>query len=162
MSTRSVVIIKNKDKEVWLYHHYDGYPEGVGMDLMYRSNSNKFTNNWVETDIANLLIKDKDECYEITNSYHKDIEYLYIVDCEDKQIKCFKVGDKSWKTYRDLINIDNKIDLDKIFKKKYVTFKLVCPDCKSECKYIRNKSHNWYECTKCGLQFKTGVIVKED
>ena len=37
MSTRSIVIVKNYDQEIWLYHHYDGYPEGVGFDLYRRS-----------------------------------------------------------------------------------------------------------------------------
>lgn len=33
MSTRATILIKEKDEnDIWIYHHCDGYPKGVGSD----------------------------------------------------------------------------------------------------------------------------------
>ena len=32
MSTRAHIIIKEWDNQIHLYHHCDGYPEGIGID----------------------------------------------------------------------------------------------------------------------------------
>lgn len=117
MSTRSVVIVKDNDKEIWLYHHWDGYPEGVGVDLLKRSlKFNSYENKWYGDDIANKLVKDSTDDYEITNSYHTDIDFLYMIDCQEKEVKCFRITKYGWKTYRDIINKDNKIDLKEVLK----------------------------------------------
>ena len=33
MSTRAHIRIKDGDEQIMLYHHHDGYPDGVGRDL---------------------------------------------------------------------------------------------------------------------------------
>ena len=95
MSTRCCVkVVKkfNDDnvKEVMIYHHHDGYPEGVGADLVNRSKEkwDKYANGWDIDLIVNDLVKDTDEEYEITCYNHVDIEYLYTIDCDNKDIKC--------------------------------------------------------------------------
>lgn len=101
MSTRCNIRIVNKEWEqsFMLYHHYDGYPSGVGMDLKRFLQSKERMQYWYATDIANQLIKgmhsemyDKvDEHYEITNGLHGDAEYLYLIDCDSKTLTCYKV-----------------------------------------------------------------------
>lgn len=98
MSTRCCVkVIKSfegktaKTAEVMLYHHYDGYPEGVGADLVERSAKWSKTypeRGWDIDDIVNGLVKDDSDCYEYTAYNHIDIEYLYTIDCNNMTIKC--------------------------------------------------------------------------
>lgn len=92
MSTRCNIILKdeNKSKKIYLYHHHDGYPEGVGADLAH------FVTEWNKgyfygvEELANRMIKgiespfygEVDNEYELTSCLHGDIEYLYIVRLE--------------------------------------------------------------------------------
>ena len=96
MSTRCNIVLKTGRrffKDIYLYHHHDGYPEGVGADLVNRLKDH-FTGATVE-DIANKLVKDLDDEYEITTCLHGDIEYLYVIDEEDKSLY-YKPVDFGW------------------------------------------------------------------
>ena len=90
MSTRCNVIVKDKFDRIWLYHHHDGYPEGVGQDLVNRFKE-KFEKNekiwW--SDIVNKLVKDQNDEYEISDGEHSDIKYCYTIDCDKKTI-CYQ------------------------------------------------------------------------
>ena len=90
MSTRCEVMIKQtlgkQIQTVRLYHHHDGYPEGVGADLVKRSK--KWY--WHINEITNELIKDSREEYEFTATKHVDIEYFYLINCDSKKITCFR------------------------------------------------------------------------
>lgn len=92
MSTRCMVKIidrNSKTKEITLYHHHDGYPSGVGCDLMRRSETwLRRAWNWDIDEIANELVKDNNDEYEITCFEHTDSEYYYIIDCQKKNIEC--------------------------------------------------------------------------
>ena len=97
MSTRCCVKVvqswgegENKiTRECMLYHHHDGYPEGVGRDLKRRFKpQTTFTSGWDIDCIVNDLIKDPDDEYEYTAYDHTDIEYLYTIDCNKMTIKC--------------------------------------------------------------------------
>lgn len=100
MSTRSEILISEfwvdekgkKHKEtVKLYHHHDGYPEGVGRFLMDEVYPMLQTSNRNDNcDIANFLIKHKeDDEFELTTSRHVDIEYQYHINVSAKTIRCF-------------------------------------------------------------------------
>ena len=129
MSTRSVVIVKQGNKDCSIYHHWDGYPEGVGYDLLERSKDwgSAYINDWDATNVINNLLKDKDECYEFKFYIHPDIEYLYVIDCDNKKVKCFKViininddytlSDNNWKEYKDIYEgkFGQEIDIYKKF-----------------------------------------------
>ncbi len=98
MSTRCCVKVVQKfgdiTKECMLYHHHDGYPEGVGRDLKdrFKPEVQAFSRyTWDIDEIANKLIKDQDDEYEYTAYNHTDIEYLYTIDCNAKTIKCNEV-----------------------------------------------------------------------
>jgi len=94
MSTRCNIIVKAKGKKITLYHHWDGYPEGVGQDLVNKLQK-VFDNDYfcLWTHIVNKLVKDReDEGYEITTGLHGDIEYLYTIDTDKKTLKFQSVG----------------------------------------------------------------------
>ena len=96
MSTRCCIkVVRNVGEagigEVMLYHHHDGYPEGVGIDLKNRSkNWVSYYDFWDMDQIVNSLIKDQNDEYEFTGYDHTDIEYLYTIDCNNRTIKCNK------------------------------------------------------------------------
>lgn len=93
MSTRCCIKViqklGKKKAEVMLYHHHDGYPEGVGADLVNRSKDfGKAEGKWFIDDVVNSLVKDINDEYEVTLYNHVDIEYLYTIDCNKMSIKC--------------------------------------------------------------------------
>lgn len=95
MSTRCNIKLIEKDRTIWLYHHHDGYPRYLGAFLLTKYH-NTFQNNdrYIDIyDIANELIKDsKDDEFELTSGMHGDIEYLYEIDVDKREIRCFEVG----------------------------------------------------------------------
>ena len=96
MSTRCNVIVKENDGKFFqLYHHHDGYPEGVGSDL---EEYIKQMDDECLVDGKKFVYflcdpKHDDEYeYEGTNVCpHSDIEYLYIIDLQKREISCFHV-----------------------------------------------------------------------
>lgn len=106
MSTRAHIRIQDGDEHLMLYHHSDGMPEGIGKDLRrFLANQCK-DGYWDVEEIANALIKGAvkywrkgiwsgkpelhtDDGYEVTTSLHGDEEYIYVIDCESKSIKCY-------------------------------------------------------------------------
>lgn len=113
MSTRCNIKIIDKDCEVILYHHHDGYPAGVGADLFDKFNAKlKDKNCYLSAeDIANSLIKDpKDDEYEWTSDIHGDIEYLYEIDLVKRELRCFPVDwtGENW----DVMKKGEPIDLE--------------------------------------------------
>ena len=93
MSTRATILIKSKkqNEEVRVYHHSDGYPDGVGSEIKaYLKNIDR----WYVYDIANDLIKGKecDDYYELTPCQHGDEDYAYLIDCDNKTLTCYVVG----------------------------------------------------------------------
>ena len=88
MSTRCQIQVKFLDREILLYHHHDGYPEGVGADLIKRQQT---LNSWNGSILVNNLIKDKTEEYEISYVIHTDLDYWYEINCNKRTIKCWKV-----------------------------------------------------------------------
>ena len=96
MSTRSNIIITDRGARHFLYHHHDGYPEGVGVQLQKCAKQwfDKYSFPWASL-IANKLIKDEmglnDKEYEITTDVHGDIDYLYVVNIKARTIRCYAV-----------------------------------------------------------------------
>ena len=98
MSTRATILIKERDSKVRLYHHYDGYPEGIGLDI---KNFLKDLRVWDIEYISNKFLKGgvidhfsgtPDKIYEFTLSQHGDEEFGYLIDCDKKQLKCYQLG----------------------------------------------------------------------
>ena len=91
MSTRSEILVKCKYGEVKLYHHHDGYIEGVGFDLLKRFflkdnewfNRKNYEGKKITPHIDNVineLVKDAEDEYEVTIVKHTDIEFYYEID----------------------------------------------------------------------------------
>lgn len=125
MATRSEIIIKDYGTyegqrysfKLKLYHHHDGYPEGVGNFLITKVLPKLQQSNGHDCNsIANFLIKDKesiDDEFEITVYTHIDIQYKYIIDIPKKEILCYEGNyKKTPQGYK--FKKDRKIDLIKL------------------------------------------------
>lgn len=88
MSTRCQIKIRYCNQDILLYHHHDGYPEGVGFDLIKRQKNLK---TWNGDIIINSLVKDRNDEYEISYHVHTDLDYWYEIDCDRKTIRIWKV-----------------------------------------------------------------------
>ena len=123
MSTRSDIIIKDYgtyEGKAWkvqskLYHHHDGYPEGVGAFLIKEVLPKlEKSNNISCDDISNFLIKhEEDNEFECTAYNHVDIEYRYVIDIPKKEIKCLKGHYSNWDSPQTRFIKDREIDLSK-------------------------------------------------
>ena len=94
MSTRATILIKeSREDNIHIYHHHDGYPEGVGSDL--KRYLNTLTSEWHASQIADDLINNNanldDNEYELTSCQHGDEAYGYLIDCDNKTLKCYKL-----------------------------------------------------------------------
>ena len=110
MGTRSVIRIKRAELgSMDIYHHWDGYPEGVGFKLL-NAIENYFDGAtsakvFESEQFANMLVKNTagldDNGFDVTLWKHGDIEYFYEIDFgkrdelnkEDalKAVKCWSV-----------------------------------------------------------------------
>jgi len=94
MSTRCNIKIVEGNDTIWLYHHHDGYPRYLGAFLLtkfYERFKDK-TQHLGINEIANELIHDKvDDEFEPTTGMHGDIEFLYEINADTQEIKCFDV-----------------------------------------------------------------------
>ena len=119
MSTRCDIIIKDDNtktiyKELKLYHHHDGYPEGVGKFLIEELTPELNHPYITGIDIANFLIKHpKDNEFELTVGEHCDIEYRYIINVVSREIKCYSGHYTYDKNDKSKFEIYDTIDLKK-------------------------------------------------
>ena len=119
MSTRCEILIKEtfnqKDKETLkLYHHFDGYPSGVGKFLIENVLPRLRKSNYDVSSIANFLIKNKeDDTFEITYGRHLDIEYFYEINLTKKEIECWKARYKQDKNSKYRLHKIQEEDLTK-------------------------------------------------
>ena len=85
MSTRCNIICKIKrageDAQQFavLYHHCDGYPDGVGYNLIERLEEASGIQRWHAGSFVTELVKDPYGDYEITTGLHLDVEYVYTI-----------------------------------------------------------------------------------
>lgn len=105
MSTRATIKITEGSDTIWVYHHSDGYPDGIGSDLKKYIKNIKY---WSCDEIATDLVKGKkcgkthniwadtytvgDDGYEVTTGQHGDEEYGYHIDCDNKTLTCYRLG----------------------------------------------------------------------
>lgn len=91
MSTRCHIIVRETDDnsctEHYIYHHHDGYPEGVGSELKKILESCP-SYDW-ETIVERIL--GYDDQYEEDNGIHGDEEYIYEIDAINTHaiLKCY-------------------------------------------------------------------------
>ena len=108
MSTRAHIKITDGIDTFCLYHHHDGYPEGVGNDLKEYLNkiefftkpkycSDQYPNpvcivNGIIKGIFSSLYEEVDTRYELTTGFHGDEEFCYLIDCLKRELHCFRVS----------------------------------------------------------------------
>lgn len=106
MATRSNIVIKSGKQKTYLYHHYDGYPEGVGADLqqflegrgnkaMDADDIQKSILDGIKGNLGRDYEGGIDKKYEKTTGIHGDVEYVYTIDT-DKGTLSYKEWD--WNT----------------------------------------------------------------
>lgn len=86
MSTRATIKIKDGSEVRWLYHHSDGYPDGVGKELEGILSDEKY---WTLPSIFTRLTKNLQ--YEPTDGIHGDEEYGYLIDCIDRKLVGYSI-----------------------------------------------------------------------
>ena len=99
MSTRATVKIMDEQDTFWLYHHCDGYPEGVGKTLYDYVQKNTHNAFKMAENVATDLVKlpeDKYGNFEITGGQHGDVEYTYEITVTNEgfdhlSLKCFEL-----------------------------------------------------------------------
>jgi len=90
MSTRAHVTIRKGDRMSHIYHHCDGYPSGVGSELS--SFLSDYKGEW-EPDALRQYFNERDGNYEpVDNDVVWDQEYVYVIDCEAKTLRCYYKG----------------------------------------------------------------------
>lgn len=91
MSTRSMILVKAAGVDHWFYHHCDGYLSGVGkyltdcLDLFVKNK-----NHDIDADEFIKKLMQSDSSFEITFYDYTDIDYLYLVDLNEKTILYWK------------------------------------------------------------------------
>lgn len=99
MSTRSNIILSNnRGEKVFLYHHCDGYPEGVGHEL--RDFLNEAGEDFMDIRILAFFIHLRHPTYELVSHISGDIEYLYEFNVDERRLR-YKHYDISQQTILD-------------------------------------------------------------
>ena len=76
MSTRCHIIVKENNKETFIYHHHDGYPSGVGAELEGLLAKCEHANDF--NDLAHRIELLGGE-YEIDGGIHGDEDFIYTI-----------------------------------------------------------------------------------
>lgn len=110
MSTRSLVKVIKNTKEVNLYHHWDGYPEGVGyclLKIMEKYKKDEYSD--VNSLVMKMITKGN---FEVTFYNHCDIEYYYELNFDLEQVRCMAVN--NWNKKMEILDtIELKYDKEK-------------------------------------------------
>lgn len=104
MSTRCQIEVISGGKHVMLYHHCDGYPEGVGYCLLKLMEEYKNSKYKDEDGIVRRMIRNG--MFEVTFWNHSDIEYFYQMDFDKEQVNCMMVNN-----WGDEMVIEERIQL---------------------------------------------------
>lgn len=90
MSTRAHIRIYDEGGFIQLYHHCDGYPNGIGKDLKSVLHQICLYPDYGARDLIQNNLGLNDKAYMPTTCIHGDEEYVYVIDTRDKTIKCFQ------------------------------------------------------------------------
>ena len=93
MATRCNIIIKRENEPMFqLYHHWDGYTDGVGNELLDMLQSKSTENTQV---VIDHILQDDGYEYEGVNGeeckLHADIDYLYVIDLAKNMLQAYAV-----------------------------------------------------------------------
>lgn len=93
MSTRAHIEVRQGKKKNYIYHHCDGYPEGVGMELKetlekkhFFDKEKKFGIRKTTNTICNI-----DSQYYLDDGFNGDEDYYYVIDCDNRTLTCYDI-----------------------------------------------------------------------
>lgn len=122
MSTRCHLIVRGAvndtpDEWTYIYHHFDGYPEGVGKDIASKFNEvikpNVVGHKYTLDDIVDFIC-DIEDGYEVDDGLHGDEEYVYVITLDEHKegvtIVCYETLSFSFDTYPTEFHKDNGFD----------------------------------------------------
>ena len=96
MATRCTIKIISDSDIQYFYHHWDGYPKGVGYDIF---NYLSIKDNWnfyeIVKDMNSGFVGD-DPTYDPSEGIHGDENYIYVIDCKQKKFTCYKNEKLTW------------------------------------------------------------------
>ncbi|MDY6373964.1 MAG: hypothetical protein SPK91_06095 [Bacteroidales bacterium] len=94
MSTRATIkVVKNGETQYRIYHHCEGFPEGVGKELKeFLSNPDNYDADrlW-EQGVNNGLEGDLSYEFESITFMHGDEEFEYTIDTDNKKLLCYDI-----------------------------------------------------------------------
>lgn len=106
MSTRChVIVIDSNDESHYVYHHCDGYPEGVGKDLKKILSKCSESGEYDWECILEEMMK-YDDSYEEDSGIHGDEEYLYYIRTNDKDCITLDCYSYSFEGIGSLVFVD--------------------------------------------------------
>lgn len=112
MSTRSHIEVRQGKNKNYVYHHCDGYPSGVGMELKETLEKNNFFDKDKQFSIGETtcIICDIDSQYELDEGFHGDEEYYYVVDCDKRTLTCYEIP---WdiEDFSELLKEENIVEI---------------------------------------------------
>lgn len=116
MATRANILIQELGTTIWVYHHWDGYPCYLGGKIM-RLLSEKAGKYTGATGIANIMFHDEDDKgFELTTGRHGDIEYLYHINADTKEITCYRTRYNEMDKPLEKQHWDNQEEVEKWFE----------------------------------------------
>lgn len=91
MSTRAYVrIVKKGSEPVHFHHHCDGYPSGVGEDLV--SLLKEYSGEWNPEQLGKFINSRDDDFEFIDHGPSWDHEYFYVIDCDRRELSGYYKG----------------------------------------------------------------------
>lgn len=91
MSTRAYIrISKEGECAVHFHHHCDGYPSGVGEDLVRLLK--QYSGEWTPNLLGGFINEQDDDFRFIEKGPSWDHEYCYIIDCDKKTLSGYYKG----------------------------------------------------------------------
>lgn len=103
MSTRANIFIRNDyddDEKVVLYHHCDGYPDGVGRDLTNILNKFRKENHSTvsKEELANYICNNDSDFRNTTPCEAADAEYIYEINLAKRRVEWegLYTGEQDW------------------------------------------------------------------
>ena len=91
MSTRAHITIIGNEETLHMSHHCDGYPSGVGSDLVRLLK--KFNKkNWEPREVRDYICEEDEEFRSVESGLRWDQEYLYVIDCRNHTLSGYYKG----------------------------------------------------------------------
>jgi hypothetical protein len=125
MSTCSLIAVQNADGTfLSIYCHWDGYPSGVGQDLLDEYNSKRAARALMkhgdlrnlsrletyraegETDVDAQIHDSMEDLQSYASDCEFDWTYIYTTKWMCQPYGGFSEGDEEWKTIKDAIKVE--------------------------------------------------------